>query len=428
MSTNFKFMRLLLGLCLVLLLYPALCQAGSDSLESPRLLRAREGLPFFFKKILAKQPINVGYLGGSITEAAQGWRDQSLDWMQKRYPKIKFTSINAGIGGTGSELGVFRVQSQVIDRKPDLIFIEFAVNDNGKNTEHIYKAMEGIVRKTWQQNPLTDICFVYTLTADMAASFQSGRMPTSALAMEQIAEHYGIPSVCLGLKVADLAKEGKLIFKGKQQDHPDKIVFSPDNVHPYPQTGHLLYTQALSEALQKMAFHQTKITSHALAAPYRSDNWQHAQMIPVSQLTKQGRWKELTPPTDTVANQLKNRFSGLIKSGTPGDYLEVKMKGEICGLYDVMGPGCGQYSVEVDGQEQQIIPRFDAYSTYYRANFFVVPVSPESDHTIRFKISSKQPDKQAILKTRSLVIDDLSRYEEHDCYAGQLLLVGELVH
>ena len=423
-----QFMRHVKSLCLVLLFCPVLCQAGLDSLENARLLRVRDGLPFFFKKILSGQPVHVGYLGGSITEASQGWRDQSLDWLQKTYPQAKFTGINAGIGGTGSELGVFRVQSQVLERKPDLVFVEFAVNDNEKNIEHIYKAMEGIVRKTWQQNPQTDLCFVYTLTADMASFFQNGKLPTSALAMEQIAEHYGIPSVCLGLKVADLAKEGNLIFKGRPQDHPDKIVFSPDNVHPYPQTGHLLYTQALSEALQKMAFHDTKIQTHALPVPYRSDNWQQAQMIPVNALSKQGQWKELTPQTDTVANLLKNRFSGLLKSGQPGDYLEVKMKGEICGLYDVMGPGCGQFSVEVDGEDKQIISRFDAYSTYYRAHFFLVPVLPGTAHTIRFKISSKRPDKQAILKTRSQVIDALDRYEEHDCYAGQLLLVGELVH
>jgi lysophospholipase L1-like esterase len=427
MSDKIKFMRLFKSLCLVLLLCPGFCMAGLDSLENARLLRLRDGLPFFFRKIEAKQPVNIGYLGGSITEAAQGWRDQSLGWLQKQYPQVKFTGINAGVGGTGSDLGVFRVQSQVLDQQPDLVFVEFAVNDNGKNTEQIYKAMEGIVRKTWLHNPQTDICFVYTLTADMAVFFQSGKLPASALAMEQIAAHYGVPSVCLGLKVADLAKEGKLIFKGKQQDYPDKIVFSADNVHPYPETGHLLYTQALSEALDKMAANKSRIKKHRIPAPYRSDNWQQARMIPVSELSRHGEWKELTAPTDTVASLLKRRFSGLIKSTQPGDYLEVKMKGQICGLYDVIGPGCGQYSVELDNEEKQIVSRFDAYSTYYRASFFTVPVSPESIHTVRFKVSSQRPDKQAILKIRNQVMDIPSRFEEHACYAGQLLLVGELL-
>jgi len=424
---NHQFMRRLKSLCLVLLFCPALCQAALDSLENAHLLRIRDGLPFFFKKILSGQPVHLGYLGGSITEASQGWRDQSLNWLQKTYPQAKFTGINAGIGGTGSELGVFRVQSQVLDRKPDLVFVEFAVNDNGKNTEQIYKAMEGIVRKTWQQNPQTDICFVYTVTADMAVFFQNGKLPASALAMEQIAEHYGIPSVCLGLKVADLAKEGKLIFKGKQQDYPDKIVFSADNVHPYSETGHLLYTQALSEALEKVASYKSKIKTHVLPVPYRPDNWQQARMIPVSELSKQGEWKELTPQTDTVANLVKNRFSGLLKSTQPGDYLEVKMKGQICGLYDVMGPGCGQYSVEIDGEEKQSVSRFDGYSTYYRANFFVIPVTPDRVHTIRFRVSSQGPDKEAILKTRNQIMDDPARYDNGDCYAGKLLVVGELL-
>ena len=36
--------------------------------------------------------------------------------------------LNAVISGTGSDLGAFRVSEQLLKYKPDLIFIEFAVN------------------------------------------------------------------------------------------------------------------------------------------------------------------------------------------------------------------------------------------------------------------------------------------------------------
>lgn len=418
---SFKPLFLFLILCPLILF-----AAPTDSLENARLVRVRQGLPFFFKKIKAGETVKIGYLGGSITEAAEGWRDQSLESLQKAYPNARFSGINAGVGGTGSDLGVFRVQSQVLDLNPDLIFVEFAVNDNGKDAVQIYRAMEGIVRKTWSKNPETELCFVYTLTADMAVSFQNGRLPASALAMEQIAAHYGIPSVCMGLEIARLAKTGKLIFKGKEQDHPDKIVFSADNVHPYPRTGHLMYAQALSEALKVMAAYPSKIVKHNLSKPFRSDNWQDARMIPVSKLAQHGTWKTITAENDTVARQLKNRFTELLKADTPGDYLEVKVKGQICGLFDVMGPGCGQYAVKVDHEPMQEISRFDAFSTYYRANYFLVPISPSETHTIRFTVSSQRPDKPAILETRNQRIDIPARYDKYDCYAGQLMLVGEL--
>ncbi len=420
-------MKLLLKITTFLFCLPALLFAQTQSQEGATLLRPRGGLPFFFEKIKAGKPITVGYLGGSITEAGNGWREQSLTWLQKTYPQAKFREINAGIGGTGSDLGVFRVQTQVLDQKPDLVFVEFAVNDTGKKPEQIYKAMEGIVRKTWRQNPETDLCFVYTLTSDMALTYQQGKLPSSALAMDQIAGHYGIPSVCMGLEVAALAHQGKLIFKGKPEDMPDKIVFSADNVHPYPETGHRLYTEALSKALKQLAAMKVTPKKRTLGRPYIKDNWEAARMISVDELKKQGSWITLTPENDPVALALKHRFSSLLKSTTPGDYIEVQMKGQACGLYDVMGPGTGQYVMEVDQDFKQTISRFDAYCTNYRSNFFVVPTQPNQTHTIRFRVSDEKVDKAAILKTRNQAMNDAQRFQENACYAGKLLLVGELV-
>ncbi len=65
-------------------------------------------------------------------------------------PKAAFTEINAAIGGTGSDLGVYRLKQDVLDHKPDLMFVEFAVNDGATEPEQIYRSMEGIVRQTWR--------------------------------------------------------------------------------------------------------------------------------------------------------------------------------------------------------------------------------------------------------------------------------------
>ena len=48
--------------------------------------------------------------------------------------------------------------------KPDLVFIEFALNDNGTEKGKIARSMEGIVRRILKSNPLTEIVFVYTIT------------------------------------------------------------------------------------------------------------------------------------------------------------------------------------------------------------------------------------------------------------------------
>src|SRR5580698_5367485 len=98
----------------------------------------RGGLPNVLAKLKAGQEVRVGYLGGSIT-AAPGWRVKSLKWLQEQYPAAKLSEINAAIGGTGSDLGVFRAQHDVLQFKPDLLFVEFAVNDGGAAPEQIQR-------------------------------------------------------------------------------------------------------------------------------------------------------------------------------------------------------------------------------------------------------------------------------------------------
>jgi lysophospholipase L1-like esterase len=405
---------------------PNFLSAQTFALAEAKELRARQGLPNFFKKLGSNKPVTIAYFGGSITEANKGWREQSTVWLQQQYPNTKIKSVNAAIGGTGSDLGVFRLQQHVLVYQPDLVFVEFAVNDAGRKPEDIYKSMEGIVRQIWQQNNTTDICFVYTLTADMAPTLQDGNLPWSATAMEQIADYYQIPSVHMGLEIAALAKNDALIFKGKPEDFPGKLVFSGDNVHPYPQTGHKLYKEALGRSLQTMATIKGKYV-HRIGKPFVADNWEKAKMIPVKEATLSDGWQVLSAASDTVAKQLQSRFSYLIKAEQPGETLIIRFKGTRFGLYDVMGPECGQYEIKVDGKTAILRSRFDEYCTYYRANYFFLPDMEDTLHTIELTVSPQRLDKAAILAQRNNSIDNPAKYESNACYASQLMIIGELV-
>ena len=108
----------------------------------------RGGLPNFNKKLRAGEPVRIAYFGGSIT-AQNGWRPQSLEYFRSLSPSRKADEIHAAIGGTGSELGAFRLEQDVLRHKPDLVFVEFAVNDAGTSPYRIRQSMEGIVRHIW---------------------------------------------------------------------------------------------------------------------------------------------------------------------------------------------------------------------------------------------------------------------------------------
>tara|TARA_R110002124_G_scaffold232000_3_gene397167 strand:+ start:351 stop:1616 length:1266 start_codon:yes stop_codon:yes gene_type:complete len=385
----------------------------------------RDGLPNFFEKVKSGKPVSIAYLGGSITEASNGWRDLTFNKFQSDYANTEFTQINAAIGGTGSNLGVFRLERDVLLHDPDLVFVEFAVNDGNGPAAAIHKSMEGIVRKIWKHNPMTDICFVYTIAENVIKPLQEGTYQISAAAMEQIAQHYGIPSIHMGVEVIRLMEQGKLIFTGNPEEHPDKIVFTKDRTHPLSASGHPIYAQVVDRNFAKM-----KITSgtkkHQLKKPFDDDNWENAQMIPLTQLSRNDQWSEL-PPSNEFIQKFSRSISVLSNANSPGASFTIQFKGKVLGVYDLIGPQSGIVEVVVDNKPATEITRFDAYCNYYRRNAFFIKDLSEGLHTVTFTVTGKEFDKAAILAKRNIPFEDPENYQVNSWLVNNVLLVGDWI-
>ena len=52
---------------------------------------------------------------------------------------------------------------------------------------------------------------------------------------------------------------------------------------------------------------------------------------------------------------------------------------------------------------------------------------PDTVHSATMTIDSKQPDKVELLAKRNSTMDDPNRFDDTAWYAGNLLLVGELI-
>lgn len=396
--------------------------------------RPRNGLPNFFAKVSKPgAEVRIGYLGGSIT-AQQGWRPKTLAHFQKTYPQAKISEINAAIGGTGSDLGVFRLKQDVLDQKPDLMFVEFAVNDGGAAPEQIFRCMEGIVRQTWKTLPECDICFVYTVTEALVGPLKEGQFQRSASAMEKIADHYGIPTIHMGLEVAKLAKEGKIEWRAKlpktdeeKKALGDKFVFAPDSVHPHVETGHELYLAAIVRSLDPILAVSKTVGPHTLKEPFITTNYEQAKLLPITKATLSSGFVSLDAKTDEVGKRWANRMTSLHKGSKPGDTLTFKFKGTRCSIYDLVGPDGGQVIVTLDDQPAKIVPRFDAYCTYQRFSALMIGSDLEDKvHTVKIEIHPDQPDKVAILAKNNNVMDKPERFNATAFYPGALLLVGEI--
>ncbi|MBN1413852.1 MAG: hypothetical protein JW973_02025 [Bacteroidales bacterium] len=99
------------------------------------------------------EAITVGVMGGSITAGSlasteeKRWANLVTAWWRSQFPSSEVTLVNAGIGATGSDIGTFRIQKDMLQKDPDFVVVEFSVNDSGEDSVYVRKMMEGVVRQ-----------------------------------------------------------------------------------------------------------------------------------------------------------------------------------------------------------------------------------------------------------------------------------------
>lgn len=96
----------------------------------------------------AGEDITIVYLGGSITDGSLAnpkesscYAYLSQQWWEETFPETEFTYVNAGIGATDSYIGVHRVTEDVISHQPDLVIVEFSVNDGRNHNKETYESL-----------------------------------------------------------------------------------------------------------------------------------------------------------------------------------------------------------------------------------------------------------------------------------------------
>ena len=389
-----------------------------------KLVRPRDGLGNVVAKLEAGREVKIAYLGGSIT-AAPGWRVQTLAWFKKHFPEAEVGEIHAAIGGTGSDLGVFRLGRDVLRHEPDLVFIEFAVNDGGAPPERIWKSMEGIVRQIWAADPRTDVCFVYTYRVGYEKDLAKGLCPRAASAMEMLAEHYRIPAVNVALRVVELHEKGELIYRSDEPTPEGVIRFSKDGVHPL-EAGHRIYTDVIADAVVGMQG-TSRPVDHGpkLAEPFVADHWQAALMGPLEESMLAGAWEQL-PEEHPLQRRFGRRMGTIWETGEPGSKITFRFRGSQAKLYDLLGPDGGQVIITVDGKtRERPVPRFDSYCTYHRIATLRVAsgLDPEAVHTVTVEVHPEQPDRSPV----AFRLDDPEKELKGPKYQGTRLRVSHVM-
>ncbi len=97
---------------------------------------------YFDAKAREGYAMSIVFFGGSLTwgEGASdpeqtSFRALTQNYLQEKYPDAHFSFYDAAIGDTGSKLGMFRVDRDVLVHKPDLVFLDFTIEDDLNGTD-----------------------------------------------------------------------------------------------------------------------------------------------------------------------------------------------------------------------------------------------------------------------------------------------------
>lgn len=218
------------------------------------------------KKAAAGEEITVAFIGGSITQGTSAGDDgcyaKLVDlWFEDTFKNATVNYVKAGIGATGSYIGVHRAQRDVISKNPDIVFVEFSVNDTTENTRRNVDSYDSLLRMFWNSESKPALVCI-GMTQENGTSFQNYHY--------DIAKSYDLPFISYRNAILDVIDKGHITWKD----------ISDDNIHPNV-AGHKVLAQIITHYLEKVNSEKDSITGDEsdFSTPYSKDRFANAKLL-----------------------------------------------------------------------------------------------------------------------------------------------------
>ncbi|MEI7864710.1 MAG: SGNH/GDSL hydrolase family protein [Chthoniobacterales bacterium] len=268
-------------------------------------VKVRSGLPSTRGKLESGSSVVIGFLVGSITQNAEprGFVSALRDHLHKQFPSARIVTVNAGLAGTDSAWGAKRIGRDLLVERPDLVFVEFAVNDGERDDSAA--DMELIVRRIHDANRAAEVAFLYVTSDTAFRKLAKTKVPKAIREHEKVADHYGIPSITFG---SDLFAKSRL-------DNFAWGNFFHDACHPKPE-GYESYTRDLVAATDQLLhsgeentrkFPEPLTRTSAASNPERTISMARVPEAPREMESATAKGKERMPTFGTV--WIENPFS-----------------------------------------------------------------------------------------------------------------------
>lgn len=89
-------------------------------------------------KLARGDSLKIVAFGDSITDGGEATQPGLIFWqrwaddLQRKYPRARITAVNGSTGGGDTILAMQRLQTKVLDARPDLVLIGYGMNDHNK--------------------------------------------------------------------------------------------------------------------------------------------------------------------------------------------------------------------------------------------------------------------------------------------------------
>lgn len=183
----------------------------------------RERLAKLIKKAESGERITYVSLGGSITEGAAASSSDTCyasliaKYLKKRFGEDRVDFVNAGIGATGSLIGVHRLSHDVLAFEPDLVTVEYSVNDNVKDEKgiaEIEESYDNLAFNLLNAPSKPAVLLIATMNGDTIDNCEDVHL--------RVAKHYDLPFVSLRRLIDREIESGSIVWREIAHDslHP----------------------------------------------------------------------------------------------------------------------------------------------------------------------------------------------------------------
>ncbi len=361
--------------------------------------------------------LTVAFIGGSLTWGARASDPQKTSYraligqkLEDAYPGAHFKFLDAAIGGTGSQLGVFRLQRDVLAHKPDLVFLDFTLNDNADiTTPDTLAAYESLVRRIIGEGncPVVQMFLAAKLMVEAGTTDKMARYHAN----RKIVEAYSTGEGDAITLMQNRWKAGELDL--------DKV-WPPeafDVTHPYD-PGYALYAEAGWAGFQKAVADKLVCrVPEKMVYGNAYMNWKRVRLSSLPSLP-QG-WRTTFASRDycafdflmsrwlddvTVASNFVATDRSRTRSAPPAEVLRLKFTGSSVLLFGEATPRSGQYRITIDGETEEHNARVFGDGVGRLCHVVAEGLDPVKEHTIEIQPVFVSPDQPVELRLESICI------------------------